>query len=63
MSERINVNGDYLIIARKPGAGLGYYHTLSGRNCLVENIIIFLDNCKDIEKHDITIYELKEINE
>ncbi len=60
---RIECDGDYLIIAPKPKAGTGYYHQLTERAYLADNIISFLKNYPDIEAHQITIYELRQVNE
>lgn len=61
--KRIEINGDYLIISPNPTIGTGYYHTISERDFIVDNIINFLKNHPDINEHQITIYELKEVNE
>lgn len=62
IDDRINANADYLIIAKKPGNTDGYYHALSERSFLVHNIMNFLDNHRDIDKFDIVIYELRQVN-
>ena len=59
--ERINIDGDYLLIAPKIMGG-GYHHMLSERAYLADNIQSFIDNYK-ANIHAITIFELKEINE
>jgi hypothetical protein len=64
MSEkRININGQYLIIAPNEERGLGYHHQLAERAFLADNLKNFLEAHRDIEVHQITIYELREVNE
>lgn len=58
---RIDIGGDYLMIAPCPN-GPGYVHQLSERAFIVDNIEAFQNNNPLVNKHDITIYELKEIN-
>lgn len=60
---RIECDGDYLIIAPKPKPETGYYHSLTERAYLVDNVINFLKNYPDIKEHQITIYELRQVNE
>ena len=60
--KRVNINGDYLIVAPKPN-GCGLYETLVERAFLIDNVINFLEQHPDIDPHQITIYELHEINE
>ncbi len=62
-SNRIECDGHYLIIAPKPKAGSGYYHQLTERAYLVDSVIGFLKNYPDIKEHQITIYELRQVNE
>ncbi len=60
---RIEMNGDFLIIAPNPeGLGSGYVHSISEREWLVENIANFQFNNPKVPAHSIAIYELKEIN-
>ena len=64
--KRINLNGDYLLVAPKSQKDKfipGYHHQLSERAFLVDNISNFLSNYPGTEVHQITIYELREINE
>ena len=58
--KRINKDGDYLIIAPQPD--LGNYQMLTERTFLVDNLIAFTKNHPDIDPHQITVYELTEIN-
>jgi hypothetical protein len=64
MKNRINANGDYLLLApkSKEGGG-GYYHQISERGYLVSNIKNFMINFGIQDEKIITIYELKEINQ
>jgi hypothetical protein len=60
---RIEMDGDYLIIAPNPeGEGSGYVHTISERAWLVDNIANFQINNPKVPAHSITVYELKEVN-
>lgn len=59
---RIDIDGDYLIIAPNPDEG-GYSHSLTERVYLVDNLINFLKSYPNIKPHQVTIYELKEVNE
>jgi hypothetical protein len=61
--KRIETNGDYLIIAPNMEKGIGYHHTLTERAYLVDNLINFLKQHPDIKEHQITVYELREVNE
>lgn len=61
--KRIEIDGDYLIIAPNIKLGSGYYHLLTERAFLVDNLINFLKQYSDVEEHQITIYELREVNE
>lgn len=61
--DRVKINRDYFIIAPIPKPGIGYYHALSERAYLVDNIRNFLENHQDIAPNQITIYELREVNE
>lgn len=60
---RVNINGDYLIIAPKGAPAFGYYHSLTERAFLVDNLENFIREHPKIDRHLITIYELKEVNE
>lgn len=60
---RMEMNGDYLIIAPNPeGVGSGYVHSISEREWLVENIANFQSNNPKVPAHSIAIYELKGVN-
>lgn len=59
---RINISGDYIIIAPNPDKG-GYSHSLTERAYLVDNILNFLRQYPNIKAHQVTIYELREVNE
>ena len=61
-TDRININGDYLIIAPTTSC-VGNHQMLSERAYLADNIINFLENYPDVKTHAISIYELCEINE
>lgn len=61
--KRIAINGDYIIIAPKSLPETGYYHELTERAYLVDNITNFMKMHPDIKPHQITVYELREINE
>jgi len=61
--KRIEINGDYLIIAPNMELGNDYHHTLTERAYLVENLINFLKQHPDIKEHQVTVYELREVNE
>ncbi len=64
MTHRIEIDGDYLIIAPKSKeGGMGYHHSLTERAFLIDNLFNFLKQYPDIDAHDITVYELNEINE
>ena len=58
---RIEINRDYLIIAPQPETG--NYQMLTERAYLADNLLNFIEQHSDIEPHQITIYELVEINE
>jgi len=60
--KRIEINGDYLIIAPKKDGGYGHHYELSERAFLIENILSFLDDHPDVTPHQITVYELNEVN-
>lgn len=59
---RIEIDGDYLIIAPNP-QGFGYVHSLTERAFLVDNILNFFRNYPEIKPHQVTVYELKQVNE
>lgn len=61
--DRIKANRDYLIIAPNEDSGSGYYHILSERGFLINNLQAFLDAHKDMRPYQVTIYELHEINQ
>lgn len=61
--KRMSWNGDYLIVALKAPPEYGYYHELTERAFLVVNLINFMKQYPDIQPYQITVYELKEINE
>jgi len=58
--KRIEINGDYLIIA--PKKECGHHYALSERAFLVDNILNFLSNHLDVTPYEITVYELNEVN-
>lgn len=60
--KRMQIGGDYLIIAPKED-GNGYRHSLTERAFLVDSLIAFLKRFPKIMPHQITIYELKQVNE
>lgn len=62
-SKRIEANGSYLILAPKSSPEFGYYHSISEHAYLVDNLIAFLQRHTDIDKNQITVYELREVNE
>ena len=62
-TDRININGSYLLIAPKGPPEYGNNQMLSEREFLVDNILNFLKNYSDTDPHQITIYELKELND
>lgn len=55
------LHGDYLIFARKPDPGTGYYHSLTERAFLLVNVKNFLFSHPDISVEDVEVYELKSI--
>ena len=61
MHQRIEINGNYLIIA--PSQKEGYVHSLTERAYLIDNILSFLKRYPKLEPHQVTVYELKEVNE
>jgi hypothetical protein len=63
-TRRIYAKGDYLLIApnETDGSG-GYHHMISERAYLADNILNFLQNYPNVDVHQITIYELREVNE
>ena len=60
--ERIEIDGYYLIIAPNPNHG-DRYEMFTERAYLVDNIFNFLRNYPDVDEHQITIYELRQLNE
>jgi hypothetical protein len=62
-TKRIYANGDYLLIAPKEPDGNGYHHMLVERAYLADNILSFLKNHPEVDVRQITIYELRELNE
>ena len=63
MDDRIEIDGDYLIIAPKGPPGYGNYKVLSERAFLVDNLLNFITNHDIKDPHIITIYELRQVNE
>lgn len=62
-TNRIEIHGDYLLIApRGEEHGYGYWHMISERAFLVENIKNFFKNYPSIEAHQLMIYELRGLN-
>lgn len=61
--KRIAINGDYIIIAPRGHPEYGYHHGLTERAFLVDNLVNFMKQYPDIKPHQITVYELREINE
>jgi hypothetical protein len=62
-TNRIEIHGDYLLIApRGEEHGYGYWHMLSERVFLVENIKNFFKNYPSVEAHQLMIYELHGLN-
>lgn len=59
---RLELNRGYLIIAPIPEPGEGYYHSISHRIYLTENLRAFLEAHKDIQAYQVSIYELREVN-
>jgi hypothetical protein len=59
---RIEMDGDYLIIAPKGPPEYGYHHSLTERAFLVDNLVNFINRHHDINIHQITVYELREVN-
>ena len=57
---KIHVHGDYLIVAP---ALEGRIMDYTERDCLFQNILNFVRNHPDINPNDITIYELRIIND
>jgi hypothetical protein len=58
---KIEIDGHYLIIAPKPGLGMGNHQMLSECEFLEINIENFLRNYPEILRDTITIYELKKV--
>ena len=58
--KRINAHGYYLLLA--PRESSGYEHMFSERAYLVQNIENFM-TYYGVEPEEITIYELREMNE
>lgn len=59
--DRIEIDGNYLIIAPAP-ENMGNYQMLTERAYLIDNILNFIEQHRDIDPHQITIYELKQVN-
>lgn len=58
-TKRIEIHGDYLLIApRGEEHGYGYWHMITERAFLVENIKNFFQNYPSVEADQLTIYEL-----
>ena len=60
---RIEMNGDYLIVAPKKESGYGFHKMFTERTFLVTNLLNFIQAHPEITQDQITIYELKEIND
>ena len=61
MKDRIEINGDYLIYG--VSSETGRHRMYTERAFLVDNLINFMNQHEEVEPHNITIYELVEINE
>ena len=57
---KIYIHGDYLIVAPALGGRIMDY---TERDCLFQNILNFVRNHPDINPNDITIYELRIMND
>jgi len=57
---KIHIHGDYLIVAPTSEGRIMDY---TERDCLFQNILNFVRNHPDINPNDITIYELRIIND
>lgn len=63
MGERLQIDRGYLIIAPNQNSKGGYHHRLTERAYLIDNILNFMENHPEVHPHQITVYELREINE
>ena len=59
--DRIEMDGDYLIIAPKKEGR--FHYELTERTYLVDNILNFLELHPDVRPHQIVVYELQEVNQ
>lgn len=59
--DRITADRDCLILA--PDNDGGYHHMLTERAFLIDNILNFLKAHPNIKAHQVTVYELRELNE